>query len=75
MPEIKNTYTFKEIKEFVDEKIRNYQRTTSYNVKILFSMHNFLFPNNKQFTTGCTSCVQRVKNAVIQFIDDTLNMK
>ena len=75
MPEIKSSYTFKEIKEFVDEKIRNYQRTTSHNVKVLFAMYNFLFPNKKEYTTGCTSCVQRVKNAVIRFIDDAMAVK
>lgn len=63
--EIKKEYTDKEIISFLKEHIIGFQRTTSHNVKVLFQMHNFKFPNSKEFTTGCSSCVLKVKNKLI----------
>lgn len=63
--EIKKEYTDKEIIDFLISHIKNFQRTTSYNVKVLFQMYNFKFPNNKEFNTACPSCVSKVKNKLI----------
>lgn len=73
--EIKSIYTAKEIIEFIDEKIRHFQRTTSHNVKVLFAMYNFLHPNNKEFTTGCSACTERVKRIMVKYVDDIKNIK
>lgn len=66
--EIKKVYTNKEIIEFM-EILKPLQRTTSHNVKVMFAMHNFVFPTQKEFTTSCPSCVQKVKNKMIIYAE------
>lgn len=66
MIEVKAEYTRDEIITHV-ELLAPLQRTTVHNVKVLFAMHNYIYPNNKEYTTSCISCVKKVKQKLQEY--------
>lgn len=54
---------FKKIDELMSAlNGREYERQSSETIKLLFELHNKTFPNNKEYSTTCGGCRQRVYN-------------
>jgi hypothetical protein len=40
----------------------------SNQTELMFILHNRLFPNNQEYTKGCTACRERVYNRLLNYL-------
>ena len=67
-----NTETYLELVTLT-EQLRGKDRATTQQLDRIYSLHNELFPNRKEYTKGCGSCRARVYQRLLQLLASTEN--
>ena len=61
-----------DVKKLVLEVHKNEGKVPQHLVDHMFSMHNLLFPNNKEYNKGCSSCRRRTFGRIQKYYNELI---